>query len=124
MLYTKTWKNIIQIGHKFLTIHSSESGKTNLLFDLINQQLNIEKIYLHAKDPYQVKYQFLINKQECTGLRHLNDSKAFIEYSNDVNDINKSTEVYNPNKKRKILIVFDDMMLIFLVINILLEEEN
>ena len=41
---------------------------------------------------------------------HLNDSKAFIEYSNDMDDIYKNTEEYNPNKKRKILIVFDDMI--------------
>ena len=36
------------------------------------------------KDPYEAKYQFLINKQESTGLKHFNDSKAFIEYSNDM----------------------------------------
>ena len=67
----KTWKILIQIGHKFLNLHSSESGKANplldLIFDLINQQLDIEKIYLHAKNPYKVKYHFLINKKECTG---------------------------------------------------------
>ena len=124
----KTWKILIQIGHKFPTLHNSKSGETNLLFDLIidliNQQLDIEKIYLHAKNPDKVKYQFLINKKECTDWRHFNDSKAFIKYSNDVDDINKSIELYNPNKKRKILIVFDDMMLICLVMNILLEEEN
>ena len=67
-------------------------------------------MYLYAKDPYEAKYQFLINKQESTGLKHFNDSKAFIEYSNDMNDIYKNIEEYNPNKKRKILIVFDDMI--------------
>ena len=41
---------------------------------------------------------------------HLNDSKAFIEYSNYMDDIYKNIEEYNPNKKRKILIVFDDMI--------------
>ena len=52
----------------------------------------------------------LINKRESTGLKYLNDSKAFIEYSNDMDDIYKNIEEYNPNKKRKILIVFDDMI--------------
>ena len=80
------------------------------MFNLINQQPDIDKIYLHARDPYEEKYQFLINKQESTSLKHLNDSKAFIEYSNDMDEIYKNIEEYNPNKKRKILIVFDDMI--------------
>ena len=58
---------------------SSWSGKTNSLFNLINHQPDIDKIYLYTKDPYEAKYQFLINKQESTGLNHLNDFKAFIE---------------------------------------------
>ena len=52
----------------------------------------------------------LINKRESTGLKHFNDSKAFIEYSNDMDDIYKSIEGYNPNKKRKIIIVFDHLV--------------
>ena len=51
----------------------------------------------------------LINKRESTGLKYLNDSKAFIDYSNDMDDICKNIEEYNPNKKRKILIVLNDM---------------
>ena len=51
-----------------------------------------------------------LNKRESTRLKYLNDSKAFIEYSNDMDDIYKNIEEYNPNKKRKILIVFDDMI--------------
>ena len=47
------------------------------------------------------KYQFLINEKESTGLRHFDDSKAFIEYSNDKNGIYKNIEEYNPNKKVK-----------------------
>ena len=65
---------------------------------------------MYAKVPYEAKYQFLINKGETKGLRHLNDSKAFTEYSNDMDDIYKNIEEYNPNKKRKLLIVFDDMI--------------
>ena len=44
-------------------------------------------IFLCSKDPYEAKYQFLINKRESTGLKYLNDLKAFIEYSNDTDDI-------------------------------------
>ena len=67
-------------------------------------------MFLYAKDPYEVKYQLLINKRESTGLNHLNDFKIFIEYSNDMDDIYKNIEEYNPNKKHKILIVFDDLI--------------
>ena len=80
------------------------------LFNLINQQPDIDKIYLKAKDPYEAKYQFLIKKRETTGLKHNNYSKAFIEYSNNMVDIYKNIEYYNPNKKQKILIVSDDMI--------------
>ena len=72
--------------------------KTNPLFNLIHQQPHIDKIYLQFKDLHKSKYQFLINKRESTGLKHFNDSKAFIEYSNYVDDIYKYTEEYNPNK--------------------------
>ena len=65
---------------------------------------------MYAKDLYEGKYQFLIKKQESTDLKHFYDSKAFIEYSNDTDDIYKNIEEYNPNEKRKILIVFNDMI--------------
>ena len=64
--------------------------KTNALLNLINNQLDFYKIYLYAKDPYKTKYQFLINKRENTGLKHFNDPKAFIEYSNGMHDVYKS----------------------------------
>ena len=88
----------------------SRSGKTNAFLNLINHEPDIDTIYLYAKDPYEAKYQWLINKRESTGLKYLRDSKTFIEYSNDMHDINKNIEEYNPNKKRKILIVFVDMI--------------
>ena len=78
--------------------------------NLINNQQDIDKIYLYAKDPYKAKYQYLINKREKVGLDHFDDSKAFMEYSNDMQDVYKNIEDYNPGKKRKILIVFDDMI--------------
>ena len=65
---------------------------------------------MYAKDPHEPKYQFLINKRESTGLKHFNDPKAFIEYSNDMHDVYKNIDEYNPDKENKILIVFDDMI--------------
>ena len=96
--------------YRILIIADSRSGKISSLFNLINQQPDIDKIYLYAKDPYEAKYQFLIDKQKSASLNHFNDSKAFIEYSNDMDDIYKNIEEYNPNKKCKILIAFDDMI--------------
>ena len=83
---------------------------TNVLLNLIKNQSDIDKIYLYAKDPYDAKYQFLINKRESTGLNHFNDPKAFIEYSNDIQDVYKNIGEYNAGKKRKILIIFGDMI--------------
>ena len=57
-----------------LIIGGSGSGKTNALLTLMNNQPDIDKIYLYAKDPYEAKYQFLINKREITGLKHLQDA--------------------------------------------------
>ena len=62
------------------------------------------------KDPYEDKYQFLIKKREIIGLKHFNDPKAFIEYSNDMHDVYKNIDHYNPDKENKILKVFDDMI--------------
>ena len=108
--HNPNWPQIPDHPYRILIIGGSGSGKTNSLFNLISQQPDIDKIYLYAKDPYEAKYRFLIDKRESTGLKHFNDSKAFIEYSNDMDDIYKNIEEYNPNKKCKILIVFDDMI--------------
>ena len=62
---------------------------------------------MYAKDPDKVKYQLLISKYGGLGLKHCNDSKAFIEYSNDMDDIFENIGEYNPNKERKMSIVFD-----------------
>ena len=78
--------------------------------NLIKNQPHFDQIYLYAKDPYEEKYQFLINKREPAGLKHFNDPKAFIEYSNDMQDVYKNIDEYNPDKENKILIVFDDMI--------------
>ena len=76
----------------------------------MNQQQDNDKIYLYAKDQDKAKYQLLIKKCEDVGKKCFNDSKAFIEYSNNMDDIYKNIEEYNPSKKREKLIVFDDMI--------------
>ena len=96
--------------YRILIIAGSGSEKTNVLLNLIENQPDIDKIYLYAKDPYEAKYQYLINKREGVGIDHFNDPKAFIEYSNDMHDVYKNIDEYNPDKENKILIVFDDMI--------------
>ena len=104
------WPYIPGHPYKILIIGGSGSGKANALLNLIHNQEDIDKIYLHAKDPYEDKYNLLINKRESTGLKHFNDPKVFIEYSNDMHDVHKNINNYNPDKENKILIVFDDMI--------------
>ena len=70
----------------------------------------INKIYLYAKDLEEPKYQLLIDKREKAGLKNLNDKNAFIEYSNKMDDIYENIEDYNKKRKRKVLIVYDDMI--------------
>ena len=99
------WPYIPDHPYRILIIGGSGSGKTNALLNLINNQPDIDKIYLYSKDPYEKKYQYLINKREKVALNHFNDPKAFMEYSNDMQDVYKNIEDYNPIKKRKILTV-------------------
>ena len=84
-----------------LIIGGSGSRKINSLFNSTSHQPDIVKIYLYAKDPYKVEYQLLINKQESIGLNCFNNSKAFIEYSNDMDAVYKNIEKYNLKKKLK-----------------------
>ena len=92
------WPHIPDHPYRILIIGVSGTGKTNALLNLINNQQDIDKIYLYAKDAYEDKYQYLINKRERVGINHLNDHKAFIEYSNDMHDVYKNIDNYNPNK--------------------------
>ena len=108
--HNSKWSYIPDHPYRILIVGGSGSGKTNALLNLINNQSDIDKIYLYAKDPYEKKYQYLINKCEKVGINHFNGPKAFIEYSNDMQDVYKNIEDYNPIKKRKILIVFNDMI--------------
>ena len=108
--HNSEWPYIPDHPYRILITDGSGSGKTNALLNLRNNQPDIDKIYLYAKDPYEKKYQYLINKRKKVGLNQFNDPKAFMEYSNDMQDVHKNIEDYHPIKKRKILIVFYDMI--------------
>ena len=98
---------------RMLIIGPSGSGKTNTLLHLIqnfNETTPVDKIYLYAKDLSKPKYELLINNRKNAGIKHFNDSPAFIEYSNDMDDVFTNTDDYNKQRKRKVLIVFDDMI--------------
>ena len=116
--HNSKWPYIPDHPYRILIIGGSGSGKTNALLNLINNQPDIDKIYLYAKGPYEAKYQFSISKREGTGQKHINDLKPFIEYSYDLGDVYKNIDEYNIDKERKILIVFDD------VLNSFLDVEN
>ena len=85
------WPYIPDYPYIILIIGGSGTGKTNPLLNLINNQQDIDKIYLYVKDPYEDKYEYLINKI---------DPKAFIEYSNDMHSVYKNIDNYNLNKKK------------------------
>ena len=109
-VHNKNWPYIPDHPYRMLIIGGSGSGKTNVLLNLIENQPGIDKIYLYAKDPHECKYQYLINKRKSMGINNFNDHKAFIEYLNDICNVNKNINHYNPNNENKILIVFDDMI--------------
>ena len=95
---------------RMLTIGPSGSGKTNTLLHLVSNLHPIDKIYLYAKDIHEPKYEYLINKREQAGIKNLDDPKAFIEYSDDKNDVLDDINNYDKNRDKKVLIVFDDMI--------------
>ena len=99
--HNANWPELPDNLYRILIIRGSGYGKTNALLNLINHEPDTDKIYLYAKDPYKAKCQLLINDRETTGLEYLNDSKAFIKYSNDMDNIYKNIEEYSANKIAK-----------------------
>ena len=85
--HNPNWPYIPDHPYRTLIIGGSGSGKTNTLLDLTENHPDIDKIYLYIKDLYESKYQYLINKRESVGISHLNDLKAFIDYSNDMHKV-------------------------------------
>ena len=98
MINFDSYTNENKTEHNSNWPYISELGKTNTLLNLIKNQEDIDKIYLYAKDPYEAKYQYLISKHKNVGLNHYDDPKAFMEYSNDMQDM-QNIEEYNPGEK-------------------------
>ena len=92
-----------------MIIGGSESGKTNALVNLINEQNDIDKIFLYTKDLSEPKYEYLIKNRENSGTKHFNDPNAFIECSNTMDGVYDNINDYDLSRK-KILIVFDDII--------------
>ena len=93
-----------------LIIGLSGSGKTNTLLHLVNNLHPIDKIYLYAKDLHEPTNEYLINKRKQAGIKNLNDPHAFIEYSDDMNDVLDDINNYNKNRDKKVLVVVGDMI--------------
>ena len=107
--HNPNWPQISDHSYRLLKIRGSGSGETNSLFNRINQQLDIDKIYLYAKDSYEAKHQLLINKRESKDLNYLMIQKLLLN-SQMIWIISEYIEVYNPDRKRKILTVFNDII--------------
>ena len=85
--YNLTWPYIPDHPYRILMISGYGLGETNASLNLIKNQSDIDKICLEAKNPYEVNYQYLINKHGKVGLNYYDDPKAFIKYSNDMQDV-------------------------------------
>ena len=108
--HNKKWPYIPDHPYRILIIGGSGSGKTNTLLNLINEQKDIDKICLYAKDLSESKYEYLIKNRENAGIKHVNNPKAFIKCTNTMDDIYENIGDYNPSRRRNILIIFDDMI--------------
>ena len=108
--HNEKWPYIPDHSYRILIIGGSGSGKTNALLNLINEQNDIDKIYLYARDLSEPKYEYLIKKREDAGIKHLNNPKAFVECSNMMDDVYENINDYNPIRKRKKVIIFDDII--------------
>ena len=85
--------------------------KNNALLNLIkHQEQDLDKICLYVKNPFESKYQLLLNGREKVGLENLKNLKEFIDYSQTIDDAYENVEDYSLTKKRTVLKVFDDMI--------------
>ena len=98
--HNEKWPYITDHPYRFLMIGSG-SEKTNTLLNLINEQNDIDKIYLYTRDLNEQKYKVLIKKREHVGTEHLNNPNAFIECSNTMDNVYENIHDQNVRRKRK-----------------------
>ena len=109
--HNPNWPYIPDYPYRILIIDGSGSGKTSVLLNLIkNQRPDIDKVNLYGKDPFKSQSQFLINRREKVGIKKLKNPRAVIDYLQTVDDVYENLEDYNPTKRRRVLIVYDDMI--------------
>ena len=77
--HNSNWPQILDRPYRILIVGGSRSGKINAWLNLISRQLDTDKIYSYAKDPYEPKYRQLINRHESSRIKNFNDLKPFIE---------------------------------------------
>ena len=95
--HNSKWSYVPDHPYRILIIGGPGSGKTSALLNLINNQSDVDKIY-SCKRSIWSKCQYSINKRNKEGLKYYHDLKAFIEYSNDMQDVYKNIEKYNLKK--------------------------
>ena len=108
--HNSKWQNIPDHPYRMLITGGSGSGKTNALLNSMKDQDDNDNIYLYARYLSEPKHEFLIKRREHAGIEHLNSAREFIEYSVSIDDTFSNVDDYNPSRKRKILIVFNDMI--------------
>ena len=107
--HNEKWPYIPDHPYRII-IGGSGSEKTSALINLINEQNDIDKIYLYARDLSETKYEYLTKKREDVRIKHLNNPNTFIECSHTMGDVYENIKDYNPIRKRKKLIPFNDMI--------------
>ena len=108
--HNENWPYIPDHPYRIIIFGGPVSGKTNALINLINEQKDIDKIYLYTGELSEPKYEYLIKKRQDVGIKHVNNLNAFIECSNTMDDVYENIDDYDRSRKRKILIVFDGMI--------------
>ena len=108
--HNEKWPYIPNHPYRIIIIGGSGSRKTNTLINLINEQNDIDKIYLYARDLSEPKHEYMIKSREGAGINRLDNSNAFIKCSHTMDDVYENINDFNPIRKRQKLVFFDDMM--------------
>ena len=99
--HNEKWPDTPDHPYRVLIIGGPGSGKRNALMNLTNEQEDIDKIYLYARDLSEPKYEYLIKKREDVGIKHVNNPNAFIECSSTMDEVYENIHDYNPNRRIK-----------------------